>query len=254
MSASWHTGRMVCYDVETTGVDPHRDRIVSAAIVEVGGGEPARVSEWLISPGIPIPPGATAVHGITDEQAASGMSPDAAVHEITEHLLRCSRAGMPVVGFNVAYDLTMLLAEVRRHSIGGDYADELAGIAPVVDPFVIDKKVDTYRRGSRKLVDVARHYGIGLTEAEAHGAKADALAAGRLAWVLAQNFRDLAGGSANELHGKQITWKREQAESFGAYLRKQGKTDDVSREWPIQSPPEGWSADQLPAAREERAS
>lgn len=251
---SWHTGRLCLVDFETTGIDPHRDRVVTAAIIEVGNGEPARTREWLINPGIPIPAEAAAVHGITDEQAAGGADADAAIYEIVTHLLACSRADMVVVGYNVSYDLTMLYAEATRHELGGDYRDELGGIAPVVDPFILDKQLDRYRKGSRKLIDVCRHHGIELTEAEAHGATADALAAGRLAWMLAQNNSAKVGGDPMRLHAKQIEWKREQAESFGAYLTRQGKTDDVSREWPIQSPPADWSPDQLPAPRQEQAS
>lgn len=249
--SSWHTGRLCLFDVETTGIDPHRDRIVSAAIIEVGAGEPARTSEWLINPGIPIPAEASAVHGITDEQAAGGADADSAIHEIAEHLVRCSKAGMVVVGYNVSYDLTMLCAELARH--GDGLTGTVGGIAPVVDGFILDKQLDRYRKGSRKLIDVCRHHGIELTEAEAHGATADALAAGRLAWMLAQNNSAKVGGDPMRLHAKQIEWKREQAESFGAYLTRQGKTDDVARDWPIIPPPEGWDPRQLPAPRESGA-
>lgn len=250
---SWHTGRLALFDLESTGINPHRDRIVTAAIIEVGAGQPPRTSEWLINPGIPIPAEAAAVHGITDEQAAGGADPDAAIHEIAEHLVRCSKTGMVVVGYNVSYDVTMLWAEAVRHDIGGDSIGALLNLAPIVDPFILDKQLDRYRKGSRKLIDVCRHHGIELTEAEAHGATADALAAGRLAWMLAQNNSVKVGGDPMRLHAKQIEWKREQAESFGAYLTRQGKTDDVSREWPIQSPPADWTPDQLPAPRQDGA-
>lgn len=250
--SSWHTGRLALFDLESTGIDPHRDRIVTAAIIEVGAGQPARTSEWLVNPGIPIPTEASAVHGITDEQAAGGVDADSAIYEIATHLLACSQDGMVVVGYNVSYDLTMLYAEARRHQLDPS-ADELTDIAPVVDPFILDKQLDRYRKGSRKLIDVCRHHGIELTEAEAHGATADALAAGRLAWMLAQNNSAVIGGDPKRLHAKQIGWKREQANSFGAYLARQGKTDDVSREWPIQTAPDDWTPDQLPTPRPDGA-
>lgn len=261
---TWHTGRMACFDFETTGVDPHRDRVVTAAIIEVGGGQPTRTSEWLINPGITIPDGATAVHGITTEHAeTNGVDAAGAIHEIAEHLLRLSGAGVPIVGHNVSFDLTMLHAECVRHDL--PCADQVARIAPVIDTMVLDKWVDPYRPkqptnrrkdpakcGSRKLIDTARVWGITLTEAEAHGATADALAAGRLAWSLAQNTIGLQI-SAADVHAMQIGLKRDQAESFGAYLVKQGKPDDVAREWPIQPPPADWSPEQLPDVREDGA-
>ena len=268
---TWHTGRLACFDFETTGTDPHRDRVVTAAIIEVGGGQPSRTSEWLVNPGITIPEGATVVHGITTEHAEThGVDAAGAIYEIAEHLLRLAAAGVPIVGHNVTYDLTMLWAECVRQNIsfGPNHsaAVDVAKIAPVIDTMVLDKWVDPYRPkaptarrkdpakcGSRKLIDTARVWGITLTEAEAHGAAADALAAGRLAWSLAQNTPGLQI-SAAEVHALQVTEKRTQADSFGAYLAKQGKPDDVARSWPIQELPDGWTPEQLPIVREDVAS
>lgn len=253
---SWHTGPLALFDLETTGVDPHRDRVVTAAIIHVIPGQKPITHEWLLDPGIPIPDGATAVHGIsTDFAQHNGMAAAAGVHAIADTLIRLAGTWTPIVGHNVTYDLTMLWAESMRHGHRDHVAslEDLATEGCVVDTFVLDKAVDTYRKGSRKLVDVAAHYGIALTEAEAHGATADALAAGRIAWVIAQRHPHLVQRPAKDLHAWQVMEKRGQAESFGRYLRKQGKPDDVAREWPIQNPPADWSPDQLPAPREDTA-
>ena len=249
----WHNGYLALFDLETTGVDCHRDRIVTAAIIEVLPGPERRVHEWLLNPGIPIPEGAARIHGVTTEQArASGVEPAGAIFEIAQLLTRAAEGGAAIVGHNVTYDLTMLVAELTRHGML-DQAGAIAGLRCVVDTFVLDKWADPYRKGSRRLVDVAKHYGVELAEADAHGAAADALAAGRIAWHLAKRHAWLQTSSVRELHGWQVGWKREQAESFGSYLRRQGKTDDVAREWPIQPPPSGWSPDQLPAERRDGA-
>lgn len=249
---SWHTGRLALFDLETTGVDPHRDRIVTAAVIMAGGGIGTDTANWTVNPGIPIPDGAAAIHGVTTEQArAHGGDPAVAAADLATRLLDAVSYGYPVVGHNVVYDLTMLVAECVRHGHHG-LAGQLRAIEPVVDTFVLDKWVDTYRKGPRKLVDVTAHYGVALAAEDAHGAAADALAAGRLAWCIAQKYPGVQVPLA-ELHDLQVEQKRAQAESFGAYLTKQGKTDDVSREWPVQSPPPGWSPDQLPAPREDAA-
>lgn len=54
----WFDGPLAAFDTETTGVDVEEDRIVSAALVlqDTTGGR-FRVSRWLVSPGIPVPPG-----------------------------------------------------------------------------------------------------------------------------------------------------------------------------------------------------
>ena len=249
--SNWHTGRLACFDFETSGIDAFRDRAVTAAIVEVGGSGAPRTSEWLINPGIPIHPEATRVHGITDQQAAGGVDPAGAMHEIATHLLELTSHGIPVVGHNVGgYDLTMLWAELVRHGMD-DLAERVSRIRPVVDTMVLDKMLDPYRKGSRRLIDTCRHYGIELADADAHGARADALAAGRLGWAICHRRGYSIG--AQDLHDDLVKAKRAQAESFGKYLLKQGKPDDVAREWPIQPAPPGWSPEQLPAAREDGA-
>ena len=65
------TRPLVCVDLEATGVWPGRDRIVQIATASVS--PDGSVSTWssLVNPEQPIPPGATAIHGISDEMVAS---------------------------------------------------------------------------------------------------------------------------------------------------------------------------------------
>src|SRR5438270_14068809 len=57
-------------DLETTGVDPKLDRIIEVSVLKLlpGGGHDHRTRR--VNPGVPIPPEATAVHGITDDDVA----------------------------------------------------------------------------------------------------------------------------------------------------------------------------------------
>ena len=277
---TWHTGRLALFDLETTGIDPHRDRIVTAAAIEAGGGAKTITHEWLIDPGIDIPAEATAVHGITTEHARThGRPAVTAVKEIGEHVVSCTTSGVPIVGHNIGgYDLTLLWAELVRNGHQA-LADQVAVIRPVVDTQVIERHLDPYRPGKPKgrrpdtacgphtLIECCRLWGIELSAEDAHGAAADALAAGRLAWRLAtqpDRFAQYDGRRGvdrinpaqwplDRLHDWQAETKRAQADSFAAYLVKQGKPDDVSRDWPVIPPPAGWSPDQLPEPREETA-
>lgn len=233
----WHECPMALFNTGTTGIDPREARIVTAAIVETAGrsGTPPVVREWMLDPGVEIPEGASAIHGITTERAREdGMDAAAGVHEIAEHLLALSRAGVPVVGVNVAHDLTLLWAELDRH--GDPIADDVRSIRPVIDALVLDKRVDRYRRGKRTLIDLARHYGVHLDEADAHGATADAIAAGRVALCIAEQSMEVRHMSLDELHRAQAAWKHEQASSLADYWRKQGdpRADEVSSDWPVQ--------------------
>lgn len=240
-SMPWHQGTFHAYDTETTGVSVDYDRIVTATFVTINSRAVER-HQWLIACPIDIPDGARAVHGISTEHARNAGRPAGEViREIAAMITAAARANEPVVAYNAVFDFTITDRECGRYGASFD-------LPRVIDPLVIDKALDKWRKGKRTLAAACDHYNVRLDDA--HGAVADALAAGRLAWTLAYNNSAKVGGDAKRLHDKQIQWKREQAESFGAYLIKQGKPDDISREWPIQSPPADWTPQQLPTPRE----
>ena len=56
-------------DIETTGIDPSKDKIVEIASVDASReGRPTRPTQHLVNPGIPIPPLSSAVHHIVDAE------------------------------------------------------------------------------------------------------------------------------------------------------------------------------------------
>src|SRR4051794_25784656 len=65
-------------DLESTGVDVASSRVVEVAVMRVGPGGGRAMFHRRVNPGIPIPPAATAVHGITDADVA-GCRPFAAI-------------------------------------------------------------------------------------------------------------------------------------------------------------------------------
>lgn len=225
---SW-LGRVGVFDLETTGVDVTADRIVTAhvGVLDAKGREIAARS-WLADPGVPIPDGAAAVHGITTAQArANGRNPAEVVGEITASLRALFRQGMPVVAYNASYDFSLLTHECIRHGI-----PVLEDPGPIIDPLVIDKAVDRYRKGKRTLEVVAQHYGVALDGA--HEASADAIAAGRVAQAIARSFP--LAGSAHELHTQQVGWARTQAESLTEYFVRIGRIepeDALDGTWPV---------------------
>ena len=230
---SWHTGRLAAFDIETTGVDPESDRIVTAAVSVVGDGLAAEHLSWLVDPGIDIPAGATSVHGITTERArAEGRSPGEAVDEITTALADQLQQGVPVIAFNARFDLTILDREARRHRIR-PLLDRVGGPDGmlVVDPYVLDKQFDRFRRGKRTLGAVCEHYRVALDEN--HAAPADALAAARLAFRLGATVTELRDIDLRVLHREQVSWAAEQATSLEEYFRQQGRDEHVEGAWPI---------------------
>lgn len=230
---SWHVRRLAAFDIETTGVDCDADRVVTAAVSVVHGGRAAEHRGWLVNPGVAIPGGATAVHGITTERARrDGGSSAAAIHEITGALAEQIRSGVPVVAFNARFDLTLLDREARRHGVQ-PLVDRVGGPAGllVVDPYILDKHFDGARIGKRTLGAVCAHYRVPLTQA--HAAGADALAAARVAWRMGQAFPELRALELQALHGLQVRWAAEQAARQQAQLREEGSGETVPTAWPL---------------------
>lgn len=226
--AHW-TDAVGVFDLETTGVDVSSDRIVSAHVGLLAADGTARESRsWLADPGIEIPEGATAVHGITTAHARThGRLAADVVAEVIEALQRMFDAGTPVVAYNAPYDFSLLKYEALRHGIR-----PIADPSPVIDPLVLDKAHDRFRRGKRTLEVVAAHYAVALVGA--HDAAADAIAAGRVAQALARRYE--LTGPADELHTQQIGWARAQAESLTEYFISVGRLDpaeSLDGAWPI---------------------
>jgi DNA polymerase III epsilon subunit-like protein/8-oxo-dGTP pyrophosphatase MutT (NUDIX family) len=225
-------GQLGVFDLETTGVDVDTARIVSAcvAILDPDGSVVARW-DWLADPGIDIPAGASAVHGITTERArALGRPALQVVNEISQSLRVLFALGVPLVVYNAPYDLTLLDRECRRYGL-----EPLEAAAPVIDPLVLDKVVDRFRKGKRTLEVTAALYAVELDDA--HDAGADAIAAGRVALALGAAYPAQLDVPLAELHASQVGWYAEQAASFADYIRRvKGDQDFVAdTEWPIRA-------------------
>jgi DNA polymerase-3 subunit epsilon len=220
------------FDTETTGVDRDTARIVTAYIGLMGrDGEIVKSREWLLDPGVEIPEAAIAVHGITTERAAAeGQDAATGVAEIAKAIADLLAQGVPVVAYNASYDLTVLDRELRRYGHAGLVAEALN---PIVDPLVIDKAIDKFRRGKRTLEVTAAHYGVSLTGA--HDAKADATATGGVAWaVIDRLVQKVPAITVEQTHHTQIVRAREQAESLQEYLRRTKPDTVVSTAWPLE--------------------
>lgn len=231
---SWIDGPMLGFDTETTGISTANDRIVSAAVIRRHGTD-IEVHEWLIDPGIEIPARATEVHGITTEKArAEGAKPAEALEEIATALADALGAGIPVVGFNIQYDLTILENELARHGLRTLTKRLPAGIRPIIDPLVLDRHLDKYRKGKRKLIDMCGTYRVKVVADDLHAADADVLATLELVPAIAERYPSLGAVALQDLHDQQAHAHGAWANRFRAWLISKGTTDDLpSPEWPI---------------------
>lgn len=236
MSAPWYRGPLMAFDFETTGVDAHTCRVVQAGLATIDPVKGATQHLWLLDPGVDIPDGAAAVHGITTERArAEGKQPAEVLRDIGDTITAWLTRGLPLIAMNAAYDCTLLEAELTRHGLP-TVTERVGAFRPVVDPFVLDKQVDPYRKGKRRLENLCEHYKVRLDGA--HDAGHDAMAAARVAWKIASLHPRIAGMKLQALHDEQVEWAASQADSLRAYFDRNGTAHDgVDGTWPVRRTP-----------------
>lgn len=232
--ACWYEGPLAAFDTETTGVDVETDRIVSAAVVvQDAPGTRPRVTRWLVNPGVPVPEAASAIHGLTEEHLQrNGRWPAPVMHEIAAELAEHAARGRPVVVMNAPFDLTLLDRELRRHRASS--LDRWFESTPllVLDPRVLDKHLDRYRKGRRTLTDLCAHYEVTLDGA--HDAAADALASLEVVRAVGRRFAArLERLSPAELHTLQAVWHAAQARGLQAWFARSGSDEAVDPAWPL---------------------
>jgi len=219
---------LAVFDTETTGLSTRDDRIVTAFIGVIdSSGALTESHQWLADPGIVIPPRATQVHGVSTQMAQEqGRPAREVVGEVVDALADVLARGLPLVAFNASYDLSLTHREAERHGHA-----PLDNPRPIVDPLVIDRALDPYRRGKRTLDMVSLHYGI--TNPAAHNAEGDAVTAGLVARALTGAFPEETA-DLQKLHDNQVDWAFKWAESFRKYLESKGRpATGVTGAWPL---------------------
>jgi len=176
---------IVFFDLETTGTDPQRDRIVELAAVKIWPDGRQEEKCRRFNPQMPIPKEATAIHGITDEDVRD-EPPFAKVAKgskgIAAYFAGCDLAGYNVINF----DLPMLMAELER-------ADESLDISRVA---VVDAYRIFFTREPRDLTGALRFY-CGREHAGAHSALADVKATIEVLEAQLNRYRDLPSAPAD---------------------------------------------------------
>jgi len=110
------------FDLETTGLDPQRDRIIAVGLCVVADGQVADRRGWLVNQDVEVPPDAVRIHGITTADVrARGIPPRDSLVRVFEGMA----AAPACVGHNIhQFDILFLLAESRRLGVPApDVAD-----------------------------------------------------------------------------------------------------------------------------------
>jgi DNA polymerase-3 subunit epsilon len=167
---------LVFLDVETTGVDPYNDRIVEIAMVRFTPGAARHTLEMRFNPERPIPPAATAIHGIRDEDVANCATFAFAAERIAGYIHQVDLAGFGIAHF----DLPFLVAEFERAGWNFTMADRK----------IIDALTLFHRLEPRDLAAAVRRY-CGCEHTGAHTARQDAKAAALVLDAMLNQHRDV---------------------------------------------------------------
>ncbi len=152
----------ICFfDLETTGINVSKDRIVEIAILKVYPSGEKESRTWLVNPEMPIPPETTAIHGITDEDVEDKPTFKELAPQVVQMI-----EGSDVAGFNSnRFDIPLLAEELLR--VGQDL--DLKKCRP------IDVQVIFHKMEPRNLSAAYKFY-CDKDLINAHSAEADTLA------------------------------------------------------------------------------
>jgi len=175
---------LAVFDLETTGTYVRSDRIVELAILRVDPDGTATYKLRRVNPEMPIPPDATAVHGISDADVAAEPTFRQLAKSLAAFLEDCD-----LVGYNLRrFDVPLLQEEFARAGV----KFELAGRA-IIDACTI------FKTNERRDLTTAYDFYCGKDLEGAHSAGADTLATTEILLQQMERYSDLPRTAA-ELH------------------------------------------------------
>ena len=190
---------LVFFDTETTGVNPKEDRIVEISLVKITKRKIHEPVIFRMNPGIPIPNGASKVHGIYDDDVADLPGFDQFAKKIWKEL-----EGADYAGYNLGrFDIPILQAEFERHGFKFDLSE-----GRVVDPLVIFKTKMRF-----DLTSAVQHY-AGKELDNAHNSLVDTLASLEVLSAQLERHEDLPT-TINELCVDQMNQAKQRRRSGG---------------------------------------
>ncbi len=152
---------LVFFDLETTGTNIVKDRIVEISYLKVFPNGKKEVKTRRINPEMPIPPDSSAIHGITDEDVKDCPTFKQIARSLAEQIEGCDLAG-----FNSSrFDVPLLMEEFLRADVDIDFTKRK----------MIDVQVIFHKKEPRTLEAAYRYY-CDKNLDNAHSAEADTLA------------------------------------------------------------------------------
>lgn len=169
--------RPICFfDLETTGTDITKDRIVEIAIIKVFPNGNKESKTWLVNPTIPIPYQATAIHGISNEKVANEPT-FADLAPMIHNMIKDS----DLAGFNSdRFDIPLLAEELLRAEVDFDMKNRVS----------VDVQTIFHKKEERTLSAAFKFY-CGESLENAHSAQADTHATYEILKAQLERYPDL---------------------------------------------------------------
>ena len=164
------------FDLETTGTNISTDRIVEIAIVKIAADCTKTVKRKLINPLMPIPAGASAIHGITDDMVKDAPTFKEAANELKQFMDGCD-----IGGYNSnRFDIPLLVEEFLR-----------SGIEFSVDGRKLIDVQRVFHLMEQRTLTAAYKFYCGKELEGAHGAEADAHATWEVLVAQVERYPDI---------------------------------------------------------------
>jgi len=199
--------RPICFfDLETTGIEVAKDRIVEISIIKVFPNGNKESKTWLVNPGMPIPLEASQIHGITDEKVANEPKFSELANQI-HNMIKDS----DLAGYNSdRFDIPLLAEEMLRADVDFDMKNRVS----------VDVQTVFHKKEERTLSAAYKFY-CSKTLENAHSAAADTNATYEILKAQLDHYSDLE----NDVKSLSEFTTRKKSADFAGFigLNKEGQ-------------------------------
>jgi DNA polymerase III subunit epsilon len=201
--------RPICFfDLETTGIDVAKDRIVEIAIFKVFPNGNKESKTWLVNPTIPIPFQATAVHGITNEKVAN----EPTFKELSGQIYNMIKDS-DLAGYNSdRFDIPLLAEELLRAEVDFDMKNRVS----------VDVQTIFHKKEERTLSAALKFY-CNQTLENAHSAEADTMATYEILKAQLDRYEDLE----NDIKSLSEFTTRKKSVDFAGFIALNDKGQEI---------------------------
>ena len=201
--------RPICFfDLETTGIDVAKDRIVEISIFKVFPNGNKESKTWLVNPTISIPPQATAIHGISNEKVANEPTFTALASQV-HNMIKDS----DLAGFNSdRFDIPLLAEELLRAKVDFDMKNRVS----------VDVQTIFHKKEERTLSAALKFY-CGKSLENAHSAEADTMATYEILKAQLDRYDDLE----NDMKSLSEFTTRKKSVDFAGFIALNDKGQEI---------------------------